>query len=102
MVKVSLATPLTPITAGLNTSVIDGGATMSIEADAVPPVPPSVEVTLPVVLVFRPAVPPVTLTENIQELLGLSVPPERLTTFVPCAAVIVAAPQEPARLFGVA
>jgi hypothetical protein len=35
---------------GLNTLAIEGGATTLIEAEAVPPVPPSVEVTLPVVL----------------------------------------------------
>jgi hypothetical protein len=38
-------------------------------AEAVPPVPPSVEVTAPVVLFFVPAVVPVTFTEKVQELL---------------------------------
>jgi len=44
---------------------------------------------------------PVTFTENVQELLAAIVPPLRLITFVPCVAVIVPAPQEPVRPFGV-
>ena len=35
---------------GLNTFAMDGGATTPRLADAVPPVPPSVDVTFPVVL----------------------------------------------------
>src|SRR6478609_6226059 len=86
---------------GLNTLAIDGGATTLMLAEAVPPVPPSVEVTLPVVLFCVPAAMPVTFTENVQELLAAIVPPLRLITFVPCVAVIVPAPQEPVRPFGV-
>ena len=80
---------------------IDGGATTLTLAVAVPPVPPSVEVTLPVVLVCRPAAMPVTFTENVQEALAAIVPPLRLITFVPAVAVIVPAPQVPVRPFGV-
>ena len=75
--------------AGMNTFAIDGGATTLMEAEAVPPVPPSVEVTLPVVLFCSPAAVPVTFTENVQELFAAIVPPLRLITFVPCVAVIV-------------
>ena len=54
---------------GLNALAIDGGATTLTLAEAVPPVPPSVEVTLPVVLFCCPAAMPVTFTENVQEVL---------------------------------
>ena len=67
---------------GLNTLAIDGGATTLIEAEAVPPVPPSVEVTLPVVLFCVPAAIPVTFTEKVQELLAAIDPLVRLITFV--------------------
>src|ERR1041385_5244253 len=78
---------------GLKTLAIDGGATTSIEAEAVPPVPPSVDVTVPEVLFCVPAAIPVTFTENVQELLAAIVPPLRLITLVPAVAVIVPAPQ---------
>src|SRR6185312_13871569 len=90
-----------PISAGLNTLAIEGGATTLIEADAVPPVPPSTEVTFPVVLFCVPAVIPVTLTENVQEAFAASVPPDRLMTLVPCVAVTVPVPQEPVSPLGV-
>src|SRR5215469_14803607 len=56
MVKVSVETPFGAIVDGLNALAIDGGPSTSIVAVADPPVPPSVEVTLLVVLVFEPAV----------------------------------------------
>ena len=102
MVKVSEVVAFSAMLLGLKTLAIDGGATTLIEAEAVPPVPPSVEVTLPVVLFCVPAAMPVTLTENVQlELFAASVAPLRLITFVPCVAVIVPPPQEPVRPFGV-
>jgi hypothetical protein len=64
-------------------------------------VPLSVEVTLPVVLFFVPAVVAVTFTENVQELLWLKLAPERLTPLVFCVAVIVPPPQLPVCPFGV-
>jgi hypothetical protein len=87
---------------GLKTLAIEGGATTLMLAEAVPPVPPSVEVTLPVVLFLVPAVVPVTFTLNVQELLAAIVPPERLIVPVPAVAVTVPAPQVPVRPFGVA
>src|SRR5437899_5039985 len=66
MVNVSEVVAFSAIVEGLNTLAIDGGASTFTLAVAVPPVPPSVEVTLPVVLVCRPAAVPVTLTENVQ------------------------------------
>jgi len=56
---------------------------------------------LPVVLVCKPAVMPVTFTEKVQEALAARVPPERLMTPLPAVAVIVPAPQVPVRPFGV-
>jgi hypothetical protein len=86
---------------GLNPLVIDGGATTAREADAVPPAPPSVDETFPVMLLFAPAVVPVTFTENVHELLAAIVPPERPIEFPPAAAVIVPEPHVPVRPLGV-
>jgi len=101
MVNVSEVVAFRAMLLGLKTLAIDGGATTLIDADAVPPVPPSTEVTLPVVLFCVPAAMPVTLTENVQELLAAIVPPLRLITLVPAVAVIVPAPHVPVRPFGV-
>jgi hypothetical protein len=89
------------IVEGLNTFAIDGGASTLMLAEAVPPVPPSVEVTLPVVLFCSPAAIPVTLIEKVQEPLAAIDPPDKLITFVPAVAVIVPTPHEPACPFGV-
>ena len=101
MVKVSEVVAFRAMLLGLKTLAIEGGATTLIEAEAVPPVPPSVDVMFPVVLFCVPAAVPVTLTENVQEPLAAIVPPLRLMTFVPAVAVIVPAPQVPVRPFGV-
>src|SRR5579864_3134068 len=101
IVKVSVVVPFSGIVVGLKTLAIEGGATTFIEAEAVPPVPPSVEVTLPVVLFCCPAAVPVTFTESVQELLAAIDPPVRLITFVAWVAVIVPPPQEPVRPLGV-
>ena len=101
MVNVSEVVAFRAIVEGLNTFAMDGGATTEMLSVAVPPVPPSVEVTLPVVFVCCPAAMPVTLTENVQDVLAAIVPPLRLMTFVPATAVIVPAPHVPVRPFGV-
>ena len=101
IVKVSEVVPFTGIVDGLKTLAIDGGASTLMLVEAVPPVPPSVEVTLPVVLFCRPAAMPVTLTENVQLAFAAIDPPVRLITFVACVAVIVPPPQVPVRPLGV-
>src|SRR5947209_18213922 len=101
MVNVSEVVAFSAMDEGVKTFAIDGGASTLMLAVAVPPVPPSVEVTFPVVLLCNPAAMPVTFTENVQEALAAIVPPLRLITFVPCVAVIVPPPQEPVRPFGV-
>jgi hypothetical protein len=80
---------------------IEGGASTVTEADAVPPVPPCVEVTVLVVLFCVPAVMPVTFTENVQDALAASVAADRLTTFVPAVPVTVPPPQIPLNPLGV-
>jgi hypothetical protein len=99
-VKVSVEVPFGAIRLGVKALASDGGATTATEADAVEPVPPAVELTLPVVLFFAPAVVPVTLTEKVHEPLAAIVPPERLIAPEPAVAVIVPAPQLPVRPFG--
>jgi hypothetical protein len=101
MVNVSDVVAFSAMFAGLNTLAIEGSATTLIEAEAVPPVPPSVEVTAPVVLFCVPAAMPVTLTEKVQEVLAARLAPDRLMIPVPAVALIVPPPQEPVRPFGV-
>src|SRR5262249_4643197 len=101
MVKVSEVVAFNAIVFGVKTLAMDGGAATLIEAEAVPPVPPSVELTLPVVLFCTPAAVPVTFTEKVHEPLAGIVPPDKLMMLVFCVAVIVPAPQVPARPLGV-
>jgi hypothetical protein len=101
VVNVSDAVACKATEAGLNTFAIDGGASTFAEAEAVPPVPPCVEVTFPVVLFCNPAAIPVTFTEKVQELLAAIDPPKRLITLVAAVAVMVPVPQVPVRPFGV-
>jgi len=101
IVKVNDVVPFNGIAAAPKALTIEGGATTLILADAVPPVPPSVDVTFPVVLFCVPADVPVTFTANVHEVLAASVAPVRLITFVACVAVMVPPPQLPVRPFGV-
>src|SRR5438105_2264060 len=101
IVNVSEVVAFNAMVLGLNTLAVEGGASTFTLAEAVPPVPPSVEVTFPVVLSFCPAVVPVTFTANVQELLAAMLAPDRLITLVPCVAVIVPPPQLPVSPFGV-
>lgn len=101
MVKVRVEVPLRETVVGAKASIIDGGATMLTLAEAAPLVPPSVEVTVEVVLFFCPAELPVTLMEKVQELDCEMVPPERLRLVVAWVAVMVPLPQEPESPLGV-
>jgi len=101
IVNVSDVVAFSAIDVGLKTLAIDGGAITVMLAEAVPPVPPSVEVTALVVLFCKPAAVPVTFTENVQELFAAMVPPVRLIILVPAVAVIVPLPQEPISPLGV-
>src|SRR5262249_13714755 len=75
------------IVAAPNALAIVGGAATATLAVAVLPVPPLVELTLPLVLVVAPVLVPVTVTGNWQLLLAAMLPPARLMT--PVAAVVV-------------
>ena len=81
--------------------MVTSGISTVTEADAVPPVPPSVEVTLPVVLFFTPPVVPVTFTLKVHEVLAAVLAPVRLTKPEAAAPVIVPPPHEPVSPFGV-
>jgi hypothetical protein len=101
MASTSADVPFTAIAVGLNDFAIVGGATTEIEAEAVPPVPPSVEVTLLVVLFFVPAEVPVTFTENVHELVAPILAPDRLTAPPPDVALTAPPPHVPVNPFGV-
>ncbi len=77
-----------------------GAVTLTL-AEAVPPVPPSVEVTFPVVLFFTPVLVPVTLTEKVQLPMAVRLPPLRMIVPDPAVAVIVLPPHVPVRPLGV-
>src|SRR5438067_148383 len=62
IVNVSDVLEFKGIVVGLNALAIEGGASTLIDALAVPPVPPSFELTGPVMLFCAPAAMPVTFT----------------------------------------
>ena len=100
--KLRLVVPFSGIVGAPNVLVIVGGATTVRLADAVPPLPPSADVTAPVVLFCTPAGVPMTFTLNVHDVLAASVAPVRLTLADPAAAVMVPPPQAPVRPFGAA
>src|SRR5438128_5237660 len=93
-VKVRVVDAVSAMTAFPKALVIVGGASTLIVAEAVPPVPPSFELTVLVVLVLVPTDVPVVLTEKLHPVLGARLPPVKLIKFVPATATIVP-PQEP-------
>ena len=74
-VNVSVEVPPGAIGFGEKDLMIVGGATTVTLAEAVFPVPPFAEATLPVVLFLSPAVTPVTVTLNAQLAPAVSEPP---------------------------
>src|SRR5215470_10951489 len=83
IVKVNVLVPFNGIELGLNPLAIDGGATTVSVSLAVFPVPPLVDDTAPEVFVNPPAVPPVTFTTSVQELLTAMLPPVKLMLVPP-------------------
>src|SRR5438132_14268599 len=79
---------------GMSAGVGATAATKILD-EAVPPVPPSTEVTAPVVLFFVPAVVPATFTLKVHEVLAASVALARLMLPDPALAVIAPPPQLP-------
>jgi hypothetical protein len=99
IVKLNDVVAFTGIDETPNALVIVGGDATVMLAVAVLPVPPLVEVTLPVVFVNCPEVAPVMLTTIVQVLFGPMVPLLRLMVPEPATAVAVP-PQELAKPFG--
>jgi len=90
IVKVTVVVPFNEIAAAPNAFEIVGGATTFSRAVLLAvPVPPSVELIAPVVLLASPATVPVTLTDKVQDALCATEAPERLITPVPAVAVTV-------------
>src|SRR5438309_1463832 len=71
-------------------------------AVAVLPVPPFVEVTAPVLMLFGPVAVPTTFTLNVPVPLGARVPPLKVIVLDPAMAVIVPEPILPLRPLGAA
>jgi hypothetical protein len=102
IVKVSEVVPFGGMFETPKDLLMEGGASTTRFADAVPPVPPFADVTAPVVLLCDPAVVPVTFTEKLQEEEAASVAADKITLAVPCVAVMAPPPQDPVRPLGVA
>src|SRR4028119_1863638 len=84
-VNVRVLTPPMAMGFGENDLLIPGAVpTMRISLPVLP-VPPLVEVTLPVVLALSPAVVAVTLTDTVQVPLAAMAPPETLRDEFPAA-----------------
>ena len=103
-VKLSVLLPLSGMLLGLNDLLMVGGAITVSVSLAVPPVPPSVELTVLVVFTCAPALMPVTLTEKVHDdpAAGdaVNVPPDKLTVDgdpggLLIVAVMVPLPHEP-------
>ena len=82
MVKLSVVLALSPMLLDANASAITGGATTAIDAEAVLPVPPSFEETVPVVSFGAPAAVPVTFTEKVHDVFTARLPPLKEITLV--------------------
>src|SRR5579864_5799358 len=70
-------------------------------ADAAAPLPPSVDVTILVVLFCTPVAVLVTFTPNVQDELPVRLEPDKLIVLDPAMAVTVPPPQPPAKPLGV-
>lgn len=95
MINVRLVVPFRAICDAPNVFVMEGGTPTITLAEAVPPVPPSLDVTAPVVLFCTPLDIPVTLTLKVHCELALKIAPARLTLPAPAVAVIVPPPHPP-------
>ena len=82
--------------------IVGGSSTVTVAVLLVVPVPPSVELIAPVVLLFNPEDVPLTLTVIVQLLLAANAPPlAKLIAVVFCVAVTVP-PQALLKPLGVA
>jgi hypothetical protein len=89
IVKLSAVEPFIGRVAAPNAFAITGGPATVTFAEAVLPVPPFVELTAPVVLVYVPDTAPVTFTRTAQVVLTPTVPPVNVTLPEPATAVAV-------------
>src|SRR5579859_1884392 len=89
--NVRLVVPFSGMLAAPKALVIDGGEATVKLAEAVLPVPPLVEVTFPVVLVYCPETAPVTVTLNWHWLLTAMVAP---VSAIPVGDVVVSVPPQ--------
>jgi hypothetical protein len=101
IVNVSVVTPPTATGFGENAFAMLGAESTINVSVPVFPVPPLVEVTLPVVFTFEPLVVAVTLTATVQVPLAATVPPEKLSNVLPAAGAKVGEPQPIEVTFGV-
>src|SRR5438270_1467116 len=91
MVNVSEVVPFEGSCAAPKALVMEAGVATVKLAEAVLPVPPFVEVTLPVVLVYCPEAAPVTVTENWHWLFTAMVAPVKA---IPVGEVVVSVPPQ--------
>ena len=94
IVNVKLLIPFTDTTEGINALVNSGGASTNRLAVDASPVPPSREVTAPVVFILFPEVVPVTFTEKVHGVPTNTNPCDKLMVLDPAFAVICAIPPQ--------
>jgi len=102
IVNVSVLTPPTAIAFGENAFAMLGGESTANVSVPVLPVPPFVEVTLPVVFTLAPLVVAVTSTVTVHVPLAAIVPPEKVKEVLPAAGENAGEPQPDVEAFGVA
>src|SRR6185503_6729282 len=102
IVNVSVLTPPTPMEVGEKALAMLGGDSTVRVSEPVLPVPPFVDVTLPVVFAFAPLVVAVIATLTVQVPLAAMVPPEKVSVVFPAAGAKVGEPQPDVLAPGVA
>jgi hypothetical protein len=94
MVKVNIVVPPILIVEGEKTLLIDAARALTVNvAEAVLPVPPGEELTVPLVFTREPMDVPLTFTLAMQVPLAAIVPPEKESDVAPAAGAKVGLPQ---------
>lgn len=101
-VKLRVVVPFTGIFAAPKDLVNEGGISTVRVAVAVPPLPPSFDVTTPVVLFCTPIAVPLTFTLNVHDEFTARPPPDNVTLLAPAFAVMAPLPHDPVRPLGLA
>jgi hypothetical protein len=101
MVKLKVVVAFRPICDAPNDLLIEGGSITAMLAEALAPLPPSLEVTELVVLFCAPVAVLVTFTLKVHEELPVKLAPLSVMLLPPALAAMLPPPQPPVRPLGV-